>query len=143
MITVIPDISMVYQMTNFLILLFVLNLVLYKPIRNVLLERKAKIEGMQKGAQKASSDLVAGEDTYKNGLKQARSKGLKEKESFIEEASKEEKEIIDRINKKAQANLAEIKKQVADETGQARKVLEGEVEAYAKAIGEKILGRAC
>lgn len=143
MITVIPDISMVYQMINFLVLLFVLNLVLYKPIRNVLLERKAKIEGMQEGVQKASNDLVAGEDAYKDGLKQARSKGLKEKEAFIEAASQEEKEIIDKINKKAQANLAEIKKQVADETEQARKALEGEVEAYAKAIGEKILGRAC
>ena len=143
MITVIPDISLVYQMINFLILLFVLNLVLYKPIRNVLLERKAKIEGMQEGAQKASNDLVAGEDAYKDGLKQARSKGLKEKEIFIEAASQEEKEIIDRINKKAQANLVEIKKQVADETEQARKMLETEVEAYANAIGEKILGRAC
>ena len=143
MITVIPDISMVYQMINFLVLLFVLNLVLYKPIRNVLLERKAKIEGMQEGVQKASNDLVAGEDAYKDGLKQARSKGLKEKEAFIEAASQEEKEIIDKINKTAQANLAEIKKQVADETEQARKLLENEVEAYAKAIGEKILGRAC
>ncbi|MBC8439873.1 MAG: ATPase [Deltaproteobacteria bacterium] len=143
MITVIPDISLVYQMINFLVLLFVLNLVLYKPIRNVLLERKAKIEGMQEGAQKASKDLVAGEDAYKDGLKQARSKGLKEKETFIEAASQEEKEIIDKINKKAQANLVEIKKQVADETEQARKTLETEVEAYAKAIGEKILGRAC
>ena len=143
MITVIPDISMVYQMINFLVLLFVLNLVLYKPIRNVLLERKAKIEGMQIGAEKAASDLVAGEDNYKDGLKQARAEGLKEKETFIEEASKEEKEIIDTINKKAQANLAQIKMQVVDETEQARKALEGEVEAYAKAIGEKILGRAC
>ncbi len=143
MITVIPDVSMVYQMINFLVLLFVLNLVLYKPIRKVLLERKAKIEGMQEGAEKAASDLVAGEDQYTSGLKQARSEGLKQKEAFVEEASKEEKEIIDQINKKAQANLAEIKKQVADETEQARKSLEGEVEAYAKAIGEKILGRAC
>jgi F-type H+-transporting ATPase subunit b len=130
-------------MINFLVLLFVLNLVLYKPIRNVLLERKAKIEGMQNGAEKAQSDLVAGEDAYNSGLKQARSKGLKSKEAFIEEASKEEKEIIDRINKKAQANLADIKKQVAQETEQARKALEAEVEVYAKAIGEKILGRAC
>ncbi len=143
MITVIPDISAVYQMINFLVLLFVLNLVLFKPIRNVLLERKAKIDGMQNGAEKAASDLVAGEDTYKSGLKEARSKGLKEKEVFVDEASKEEAEIIDRINKKAQANLAEIKKQVADETEQARKSLEAEVEVYAKAIGEKILGRAC
>lgn len=143
MITVIPDISLVYQMINFLFLLFVLNLVLYKPIRNILLERKAKIEGMQIGAEKAASDLIAGEDAYKEGLKQARSEGLKEKEAFIDEASKEEKEIIDGINKKAQANFAKIKKQVADETEQARKMLEGEVETYAKAIGEKILGRAC
>lgn len=143
MITVIPDISLVYQMINFLVLLFVLNLVLYKPIRNVLLERKAKIQGMQSGAEKAASDLVAGEDAYKNGLKQARYEGLKEKEAFVEEASKEETEIIDKINRKAQASLAEIKKQVVDETEQARKALEGEVEAYAKAIGEKILGRAC
>lgn len=143
MITVIPDISTVYQMINFLVLLFILNQVLYKPIRTVILERKAKIDTMANGAEKAAKDMVAGEDAYKNGLKQARSEGLSKKETFIEEASAEEKEIIDRINKKAQANLAEIKQQVADETEQARKSLDGEVEAFAKAIGEKILGRAC
>jgi len=60
----------------------------------------------------------------------------------VEEGSKQEREIIDQINQKAQANLARIKKQVADETEQARKALENEVEAFAKAIGEKILGRA-
>jgi len=49
MITVIPDISLVYQMINFLVLLFVLNMVLYKPIRSVLLERKAKVEGLEQG----------------------------------------------------------------------------------------------
>jgi F-type H+-transporting ATPase subunit b len=143
MIKVIPDISVIYQMVNFLVLLFVLNLVLYKPIRKVLLERKAKIEGMKKKAVKAAKDLVAGEEAYKDGLKTARTKGLKEKRTFVDEASKEEKEILNKINKKAQANLAQIREQVANETEQARKSLEGEVEAYAIAIGEKILGRAC
>lgn len=143
MIKVIPDISLVYQMVNFLILLFVLNLVLYKPIRKVLLERKAKIKGMEKEAEKAATDLVAGEESYKEGLKAARSEGLKEKETFIEQASAEEKEILDQINKKAQANLAQIRQQVAEETQKARESLEKDVEVYAKAIGEKILGRAC
>ena len=143
MITVIPDISFVYQMINFLILLFILNTVLYKPIRNVILERKAKVDGLEKGVEKASGDLDSQKDAYKNGLKQARSEGLRKKEGFIEEATAEEKEIIDQINKKAQANFAAIKAQVAEETGQARNALEAEVEAYAKAIGEKILGRAC
>jgi len=143
MITVIPDISAVYQMINFLVLLFVLNMVLYKPIRNVILERKAKVEGLETGVEKASADLDSQKDAYKNGLKQARGEGLKKKEVFIDEATAEEKEIIDQINKKAQANFAEIKQQVAEETEQARKALEAEVDTYAKAIGEKILGRAC
>jgi F-type H+-transporting ATPase subunit b len=143
MITVIPDISLVYQMINFLVLLFMLNLVLYKPIRKVLLERKAKVESLEDGVERASADLDSQKDSYKSGLKEARSKGLKEKETFVAAASKEELEIIDQINKKAQANFAQIKEQVASETEQARKALEGEVEAYAKAIGEKILGRAC
>ncbi len=143
MITVIPDISAVYQMINFLVLLFVLNMVLYKPIRNVILERKAKVTGLETGVEKASADLDSQKDAYKNGLKQARGEGLKKKEVFIDEATAEEKEIIDQINKKAQANLAQIKQQVAEETEQARKALEAEVDTYAKAIGEKILGRAC
>ena len=99
MITVIPDISTVIQMINFLVLLYVLNLVLYRPIRNVLIERKAKIEGMKEGAEKAATDMIAGEEAYKSGLKGARTEGLKKKEVLIEEASKEELEIIDGINK--------------------------------------------
>ncbi len=143
MITVIPDISAVYQMINFLILLFILNMVLYKPIRTVLLERKAKVENLEGGVEKAFADLETQKQTFKDGLRQARNEGLKKKESFIDEATAQEKEIIEQINKKAQANFAQIKQQVAEETEQARKALEAEVEGYAKAIGEKILGRAC
>ena len=143
MITVIPDISAVYQMVNFLVLLFLLNLVLYKPIRNVILQRKAKIGTLSSGVERASADLEKQKDDYKDGLRQARGEGLKQKEVFIEEASTQEAEIITRINQKAQANFAQIKAQVAEETEQARKALEAEVEVYAKAIGEKILGRAC
>ncbi len=143
MITVIPDISAIYQMVNFLVLLFLLNLVLYKPIRKVILERKAKVDTLNSGVERASADLEKQKDDYKEGVKQARGEGLKKKEVFIEEASAQEKEIITRINQKAQANFAQIKAQVAEETEQARKALEAEVEVYAKAIGEKILGRAC
>ena len=143
MITVIPDISAIYQMVNFLILLFILNLVLFKPIRNVILERKAKVDSLNTGVEKASADLENQKDAYKDGIKQARGEGLKKKEVFIDEASAEEKEIIARINKQAQANFAQIKAQVAEETDQARKALEAEVGEFAKAIGEKILGRAC
>ncbi len=134
--------SLVIQMVNFLVLLWVLNLVLYKPIRGVLIKRREKISGLTDKVGKLSDDLVKQEENYKDGLKKARSEGLKKKEARIEDASREEKEIIDRINKKAKANLADIKTQVADEAAKARQALESEVDEYARAIGEKILGRA-
>ncbi|MBF0229713.1 MAG: ATP synthase F0 subunit B [Desulfamplus sp.] len=137
------DGSLFIQIINFLFLLYALNLVLFKPIRKILLERKEKIDSLEKGVQNLSSNAVDKDNAYKEGLKKARAEGLKHKETFVEQASQEEKEILDRINKKAQANLAAIRSQVADETEKARLALEKEVDIFAKAIGEKILGRAC
>ncbi len=143
MITVIPDGSTFIQLINFLVLLWILNLVFFKPIRKVLIQRKEKINGLEEGVEKLAKEVVEKDNAFENGLKEARVKGLKEKEAFIEEASGEEKEIIEEINKKAQAKLVEIKKQVVEETEKARVELEKDIENYAKGIGEKILGRAC
>ncbi|MBF0112111.1 MAG: ATP synthase F0 subunit B [Desulfamplus sp.] len=137
------DGSLFIQIINFLFLLYALNLVLFKPVRKILLERKEKMQSLEKGVQTLSEKAVEKDNAYKEGLKRARSEGLKQKETFVEEASQEEKEILERINKKAQVNLAAIRSQVAEETEKARLALEKEVDAFAKAIGEKILGRAC
>ncbi|MBF0303618.1 MAG: ATP synthase F0 subunit B [Desulfamplus sp.] len=137
------DGSLFIQIVNFLFLLYALNLVLFKPVRKILLERKEKIDSLDKGIQSLSSKASDKDNSYKEGLKLARTEGLKQKETFVEQASQEEKEILERINKKAQANLAAIRNQVAEESEKARLALEKEVDAFAKAIGEKILGRAC
>ncbi|OQY01940.1 MAG: ATPase [Desulfobacteraceae bacterium 4572_130] len=137
------DGSLFIQIINFLFLLFVLNLVLFKPIRQILLEREKKMAGLKESVENLSEEAVDKDIAYKNGLKGARTEGLKEKEVSVEQASQEEKEIIDRINKKAQANLAKIRDKVAGETKKARVELEKEVDVFAKAISEKILGRAC
>ena len=137
------DGSLLIQIINFLFLLFVLNLILFKPIRKVLLERKEKIQGLEQGISSLETRAVDQDQAYKDGLKKARTAGLKQKETFVEQASQEEKEIIDRINKTAQSNLAKIRTQVAEETEKARVALEAEVEQFSKIIGEKILGRAC
>ena len=137
------DGSLLIQIINFLFLLFVLNLILFKPIRKVLLERKEKIQGLEQGISSLETQAIDQDQAYKDGLKKARANGLKEKETFVEQASQEEKEIIERINKTAQSNLAKIRTQVAEETEKARVALEAEVDLFSKAIGEKILGRAC
>jgi F-type H+-transporting ATPase subunit b len=41
------DGSIVVQIVNFLVLIWILNMVLYKPIRKILLDRKEKMTGLQ------------------------------------------------------------------------------------------------
>lgn len=135
--------SLIIQIINFLFLFFVLNLVLFKPVRKILLERREKISGLEGEVEQLSKEALDQDRAYKEGLKMARKKGLQQKDIFVEQASKEEKEIIDKINKKAQANLAEIRGKVAKESENARVALEKEVDVFAGAIAEKILGRAC
>jgi F-type H+-transporting ATPase subunit b len=60
----------------------------------------------------------------------------------LKEAAEEEKEIIEQINKKAQANLAEVREKVAKDAQNVRASLYKEIDTFANAISEKILGRA-
>lgn len=137
------DGSLFIQIINFLFLLYALNLVLFKPIRKILIERREKFDSLEKGMERLTLRSDEQDTAYRNGIKTARSEGLKKKEALIEQASREEKEILDKIAKNAQANLAEVRSKVAEETEKARVALEKEIDVFAEAIGEKILGRAC
>ena len=141
-LTVIPDASVFIQIANFLILIWVLNLILFRPIRSVLTQRKEKIAGLEQGADTATKDLQEKEEAYAKGIKEARSKGLKEKEVLVEQAAEEERQIIAKINERAQAELSEVRNKIAKDEDAAKVTLVKEIDGFANAIGEKILGRA-
>ena len=136
------DVSLFVQIVNFLVLIWVLNLVLYKPIRNILIQRKEKVLALQQGAATSLEEAKAQEAAFDQGIKAARAKGLKEKESFLQEAGEEEKRIVGEINAKAQAELSAVREKISKDAEAIRAALQGEIEEYAKAIGQKILGRA-
>ncbi len=141
-ITVIPDASVFIQIINFLFLIWILNLIIYKPIRNILTQRKEKFSGLETDIETAESKAVAQEQAFASGIKEARARGLKQKEALLQAASDEEKELIGKINEKAQAELTKVREQIAREADGARETLMKEVEDFAGTISEKILGRA-
>ena len=141
-ITVIPDWSTLIQIVNFVFLIFILNIILYKPIRGVLIQRKEKITGLEEGIEAFEKDAIEKEEAFASGIKDARVNGLKEKEALLATATEEEKKIIEKINKKAQADLTEVKEKIAKDAEVAKTSLLKEIDGFANAIGEKILGRA-
>jgi len=135
------DVSVFMQIVNFLFLIWALNLVLYKPIRKVLLERKEKIEGLEQGIDNLNINAQEKEEAFTSGIKDARSKGQIEKELLLSAAQNEEKQLLEKINKKAQDDLAQMRDKIAMEADNVRISLQKEVDVFANAIGQKILGR--
>jgi F-type H+-transporting ATPase subunit b len=136
------DGSVFIQIINFLILIWILNLVLYKPIRNIIIQRKEKISGLETDIGTAETKAVAQDQAFADGIKQARANGLKQKETLMQAAADEEKELIGKINEKAQTELVKVREQIASEADDVRQALMKDVDDFAGAISQKILGRA-
>jgi F-type H+-transporting ATPase subunit b len=127
-------------MASFLALLFVLNIILFKPVLNQLKERDDRINGYLDKAKVMDKDkdnllkeldakLAQTRDQAKVVYEELRSKGLEAQRNDLDSAGKE-------TEKMSQEALEKLKA-AADRT---RESLRGNVEAFSKKIVEKMVG---
>ena len=134
--------TILIQMINFVVLILILNYVVYRPIRGILAQRKEKVEGLEDGIDRFEQDTAQIESSIEAGIKNAREKGRRMKETLEENARQEEQKMLEQINEKARQDLEEIKDRIAGETDAVRKSLQSQVEFFANEISKKMLGRA-
>jgi F-type H+-transporting ATPase subunit b len=140
-VTVMPNWTVGIQIINFLVILWILNLILYRPIRNILRQRKEKIDGLETSIETYNEDAQEKDEAFAAGIKEARARGLNEKETLLQAAAEEEKEIIAKVNEKAQAELADIREKISREAKTAKDALQTKVDEFSSDICQKILGR--
>ena len=130
------------QMANFIVLIFILNFILYKPIRKILIERKKKIQGLEESIDESQRDAAETDQTFQTKVSEAKMKGYQQKEALKQAGEEEEKQLVEEINRKAQADLEAARAQVAKLAEEARTKLKVETKVFSVAIAKKILGRA-
>lgn len=135
------DWTIALQMLNFLILVWALNYVAYRPIRGILAKRKEKVDGLENGIDRFEKDAMEKSNAFQAGIREAREKGLKMREAMEEKARQEEQQMIERINEKARQDLEDLRERVARETREVRQSLESQIEFFANEISKKMLGR--
>lgn len=140
-ITVMPDKSVIWQIVNFIVLIIVMNLVLYRPIRNVVARRQEKMASLDQSIHMFEQDAVDKDNACVEGIKAARNNGVTQKNALIEEGTQEEKRIIEEIQQKTHKTIAENKAEIAKNAEKAAAELQQEIETFAATIGQKILGR--
>jgi len=135
------DGSVIIQIVNFILLIWVLNIILYRPIRSILIQRKQKMQGLEQAIGSCEKDAKEKDDAFSKGIKEARSSGLKAKDALLQEAADAEKAMVAEINQKAQENLTKAQKKIEQDVEAVKASLLKEIDSFAKIIGQKILGR--
>ena len=136
------DWTLFLQFANFMILLILLNVLLFKPLRAALAARKATIDGNLAKARASEEQIQLQVAEYEAKLKEARQRGVQERAALRQTAVAEEARLLGAANETASRRLQELKGQVAEEAVTARQTLRGETEVLARQIAGKVLGRS-
>ncbi len=136
-----PNITVFIQIANFLFLLFVLNIIFYRPIRRILGRRSEEVRGLHEsigGFREKSGQYGKDlEESYKG----ARGEGFKEKDKLKKAGTKVEKEILQEAISSAEAKIGKAKDEIDHSMTGVRQSLEDELNMFSKELAEKILGR--
>lgn len=140
MITI--DATIVIQFLNFVVLMAVLNYLLYRPLRNILNQRKESIEGSYQTATELETAIEEKMTHYQKQLQDAKLKGNQERAVVRQAAAEEESKILSAAQTAAATHVQEIREQVSKDAKLASQQLQKETEAIAGEIAAKVLGRA-
>ncbi len=136
------DLAFFIQMINFLVLMVVLNVFLYKPIRKVLADRDEEINGAKARAAEVDKDVQEKMAQYEARLREARARTNEERNALKKEALAQEADIVEKARKEAADSLAAIKNKVTKEAADAKELLREQARTLSLEICEKVLGRS-
>ena len=129
-IQLVPDGTLVLHVIIILVMVYVLNATLYKPINQILASREKRTRGRLTEAQEIMVSVSEKTSDYEKSLRQARAEAMKERQQRLNEMRAE---MAASVGREKQA----IERQAAD----ARVTLESESRQIAAEIGSRILNR--
>mgnify|MGYP001590589334 CR=1 FL=1 len=136
------NLAFVIQLINFGILVLVLNIFLYKPIRKVLADRRHVIDSARDKAVSVDEEVQAKMAQYESRLREAKTEAGARRAEALKLAQLEETAVLEKARKEASDSLSSIRSRVAKEAADARELLRKQAELLSGDICEKILGRS-
>ena len=136
------DITLLIQIVNMVILMFLLNGVLYKPVKKILKDRAERQQGMQGEIAKFEKNARLRQQEVDEKMAKASGKAKAALDSTRAEAQAAGEQRLGAIKAEAEEGknrqLAEIKAQIDS----ARAGLQANLDGFANDMASKILGRS-
>jgi len=133
--------TLIVQVIGFLIFLFIINRIMFRPLRNVMADREIYIERVKLDIDQARNEI----DTMTSQIEEQEAEVKKEAFQLKEQREKigdeQAKEIFNAVRQEIADTSAKVQKDIDIKIAEARKSLQKESEVLAISIIEKILDR--
>lgn len=134
------NITVLFQMINFFVALYVLNILLIRPVRAVLRERKAKMEELSGEAAAFEHEAKERLDAYEAALAFARQEAVAAREQARAEGLTEQQRMVRDATQNAQTLLAEAQAGIRTEADAALAALRKRVKSLADTVAARVAG---
>ena len=134
--------TLIFQVISFLIFLFIINRILFRPLRRTMAEREAYIENIQKDiidAQNQFEDLTC---QIQKQEKAVRDEAFEQQAKLEAAGNQQAAKILTSVHKEINASKEQARKNIDGQISAARKQIQKEAENLAKSIIETVLHRS-
>ena len=123
----------------FVVLVAAYQILVQKPLRRVLAERRARTEGAVEDAQRAIADAEAKAAEYAEKLRQARAEIFKMREQRAKQRNADRESALDAARKAAGAKVSEARAEMDGETERAKHAIQGAAGELANQVVRAVL----
>ena len=141
-IQLVPDGTLILHVIIILVMVYVLNATLYKPINQILESREKRTRGRLSEAQEVMKGVKEKLAEYEGSLRQARSEAYAHAESQRAEAMMERQRRVNEMRNALAQSIATEKEAIQQQATQARASLEVEARLIARDISSRVLNRS-
>lgn len=140
-IQLVPDGTMLLHLIIIVLMVFVLNRTLFKPINEILAERERRGEGLLSEAATLAASVEESLRSYEQTLRGARAEGYSRLEQERADAIRSKEAQVAAAKEELNDLIAREKQQIGKQAEDARSTLAQEARNLAIEISSQILGR--
>lgn len=142
MVNVIPDITIFIQMITFLALIFILNILLYKPLLSIIDRRKKQLDELENEIKLFNESVDKKAAEYEEKLKLAKANASELKKEIIKEGADQAKTTIDAVRNEIPLMMQEFQQKLDKQIQTARQTLDSQSRKLSLEIAQKVMGRS-
>ncbi len=133
--------TLIVQVVGFLVFLFVINRIMFRPLRNVMSDRDIHIERVKRDITQAQKEVASITSQIQEQDAATRKEALALKDDLEATGSQQAKEIFESVKKEIAADRKKVQQEIEVRIAEERKAVKKESEDLALNIIEKIIGR--